>query len=379
MKDKISSIFVPVVLLISACTFIISYYFLNIDLVDSFLRSIAVLVISCPCAMGLATPTAVMVGIGRAAKNGILIKGGDTLEKFSTIKNFFFDKTGTITTGEFKIKKLNVLEGEENFTKRLIYNLEKHSSHPIARSLVSELSSFSEDIDFTEINENKGVGVSATYKEDVYVIGSDRILVLDPKNTHDLYLTKNNDLIATIDIEDEVKPSTKKVVELINSLGINTNMLSGDKEIKCKNIGYKIPFHSIKWEMLPEEKLSVIKETNLNNRTAMIGDGINDAPSLSEATIGISIGGSTAVAIQSSDIVLLNKNNLEQLPKALQISKHTFLTIKQNLFWAFSYNIVAIPIAAMGYLDPMWGALFMAFSDVVVIGNSIRLKYKKLD
>ncbi len=195
----------------------------------------------------------------------------------------------------------------------------------------------------------------------------------------DLYLTKNNDLIATIDIEDEVKPSTKKVVELINSLGINTNMLSGDKEIKCKNIGYKIPFNSIKWEMLPEEKLSVIKETNLNNNTAMIGDGINDAPSLSEATIGISIGGSTAVAIQSSDIVLLNKNNLEQLPKALQISKHTFLTIKQNLFWAFSYNIVAIPIAAMGYLDPMWGALFMAFSDVVVIGNSIRLKYKKLD
>ena len=156
-------------------------------------------------------------------------------------------------------------------------------------------------------------------------------------------------------------------------------MLSGDKEIKCKNIGYKIPFNSIKWEMLPHEKLSVIKDTNLDNNTAMIGDGINDAPSLSEATIGISIGGSTAVAIQSSDIVLLNKNNLEQLPKALQISKHTFLTIKQNLFWAFSYNIVAIPIAAMGYLDPMWGAFFMAFSDIVVIGNSIRLKYKKLD
>ncbi len=379
LGDKISSIFVPFVLLVSTCTFIISFYFLNIELVDSFLRAIAVLVISCPCAMGLATPTAVMVGIGRAAKNGILIKGGDTLEKFSTINNFFFDKTGTITTGEFKIKKLNVLEGEENFIKRLIYNLEIHSSHPIAKSLVSELSSFSQSIDLTEIIENKGVGVSARYKEDLYVIGSDRILVLDPKNTHDLYLTKNNDLIATIDIEDEVKPSTKKVVEFINSLGISTNMLSGDKEIKCKNIGYKIPFNSIKWEMLPHEKLSVIKDTNLDNNTAMIGDGINDAPSLSEATIGISIGGSTAVAIQSSDIVLLNKNNLEQLPKALQISKHTFLTIKQNLFWAFSYNIVAIPIAAMGYLDPMWGAFFMAFSDIVVIGNSIRLKYKKLD
>jgi Cu+-exporting ATPase len=211
------------------------------------------------------------------------------------------------------------------------------------------------------------------------MIGSERILDSNTGNTHDLYVTKNNVLIATIDIEDEVKYSTEKVIKTINSMGINTSLLSGDKEMKCKDVSRKIPFHTIKWEMTPQEKLEIIKETNLNSNTAMIGDGVNDAPSLSEATIGVSIGGSTGSAIQSADIVLLNKNNLDQLPKSLQISKHTFLTIKQNLFWAFAYNLVAIPIAAMGYLNPMWGALFMAFSDVIVIGNSIRLKHKKLD
>ena len=379
LGDKVSSIFVPVVLVISLFTFLFSHYIFSISLVDSFLRSIAVLVISCPCAMGLATPTAVMVGIGRAAKNGILIKGGNTLEKFSSIKQIFFDKTGTITTGNFKIKSFNIIDGDKDEIKNIIYNLELHSSHPIANSLVKELSSHSEKIELNNIIEEKGISVSATLDKDVFTIGSSRILNKKKEGTHDLYVTKNNILVATIDIEDEIKQDVSNTISELNKLGIKTSLLSGDKIKKCNYISQKISFTNVYSEKLPSEKLEVIKSSLEKEDIAMIGDGINDAPALSLATIGISIGGASGIAIQSSDIVLLNKNSLQQLTKALQISKHTFLTIKQNLFWAFAYNIVAIPVAAMGYLDPMWGALFMAFSDVIVIGNSIRLKYKTLN
>ena len=383
LGDKISSIFVPLVLTISLLTYFISplitsYLGVNSPIDDPFLRAIAVLVISCPCAMGLATPTAVMVGIGRAAKNGILIKGGNTLEKFAKIKHIFFDKTGTITTGNFKIKNLNVINEEESEVKNIIFNLEMYSSHPIATSLVSELKSFSNKLEFTNIHEEKGISIKGNYNGNTYKIGSDKILDKED-NSHDLFVLKNNILIATIDIEDEIKENTNEVITEVNSFGINTSLLSGDKKAKCKYLSDKISFNSVYSEQLPHEKLKIIKQCSLSETTAMIGDGINDAPSLSIASVGISVGGSTGVAIQSSDVVLLNKNNLKQLTTALKISKHTFLTIKQNLFWAFAYNIVAIPIAAMGYLNPMWGALFMAFSDVIVIGNSIRLKYKKLD
>jgi len=375
LGDRISSVFVPVVLVISLSTFILSYYIFNIELVDSFLRSIAVLVISCPCAMGLATPTAVMVGIGRAAKNGILIKGGDTLERFAKISHIFFDKTGTITTGDFKIKSFNVIEGNEEEIKNIVFSLESYSSHPIAKSLIKELGKTSKKVEITQIKEEKGVSVSASYKGNVYTIGSSRI-IKNLENTHDLFITKNNVLISTIDIEDEIKEHTKDVISEFNSEGINTSLLSGDKKYKCDLVSNKISFKSIYSEKLPHEKLDVIKKEK--DHSAMLGDGINDAPSLSLASVGISVGGATDVATQSADVVLLNKTNLLQLPLAHKISKHTYLTIKQNLFWAFAYNIVAIPIAVLGYLDPMWGALFMAFSDVIVIGNSIRLKYKTL-
>ena len=197
------------------------------------------------------------------------------------------------------------------------------------------------------------------------------------QSEYDSYTQKitNNETLAAAERQE----NTNEVITEVNSFGINTSLLSGDKKEKCKYLSDRISFNSVYSEQLPHEKLEIIKQYSLSETTAMIGDGINDAPSLSLSSVGISVGGSTGVAIQSSDIVLLNKNNLKQLTTALKISKHTFLTIKQNLFWAFAYNIVAIPIAAMGYLNPMWGALFMAFSDVIVIGNSIRLKYKKLD
>lgn len=382
LGDQVSGIFVPMVLLISILTYFFSSYFISYFSIESiitdpFLRAIAVLVISCPCAMGLATPTAVMVGIGRAAKQGILLKGGSTLEKLASVKNMVFDKTGTLTTGAFDIKKIEVIEGDEQFAKNIIYNLEKHSSHPIAASLVRNLKELAKPLELLAIKEEKGIGISAIYKEDRYQIGSTRIL-RDKSQAHDLYLLRNNKIIAFIDIEDEPKKDAQSILRQIKAMGLSTILLSGDKTKKCEDLNERFHFSKIYAEQLPNEKVERIKSLIAQNPTAMFGDGINDAPALASATVGISIANATEVAVQSADVILLNKNELSQLPKALQVATHTLLTIKQNLFWAFAYNIVAIPIAAFGFLNPMWGALFMAFSDVIVIGNSIRLKYKKI-
>ena len=376
LGDRVSAVFVPVVISISILTFLLSHFYFEISVQDALLRSIAVLVISCPCAMGLATPTAVMVGIGRAAKNGILIKGGDTLEKLATIKNIVFDKTGTLTTGKFEISELNIIEGDEEEIKNIIYNIEMHSSHPIAKSLCNTFKKYDSSLDLTEIKEEKGKRISAKISGYTYKIGSSKINNTD--ETHDLYVLKNNKLIATLNISDTLKSNTKAVLNQITAGGYNTTLLSGDKKLKCETIATSLGIHNIYSEQLPQDKINKIEQIDSEFPTAMVGDGINDAPALAKATIGISLGNATQVAIQTADVVLLNNENLEQLPKALSVGKHTLLTIKQNLFWAFAYNLVAIPIAISGLLNPMWGALFMAFSDVVVIGNSIRLRYKKI-
>ena len=375
LGDKVSAIFVPVVIGISIFTFFICHYFFNIPFTDAFLRSIAVLVISCPCAMGLATPTAIMVGIGRAAKNGILIKGGNTLEKMASIKNIAFDKTGTITTGNFKILDLNIIEGDENEIKNIIYNIEKHSSHPIANSLVNELKDYSAKLNIKNIEEENGFGITAQINNDIYFIGKE--VSANQKRKFDVYLKKNDTTIATINLKDEIKDETQKIINNLKE-EYTTSLISGDRKEKCDELNKSLLFDEVFSNQSPEDKLKIIEELNKENNTLMIGDGINDAPALSKATLGVSMGNASQIAIQSSEIILLNKENLKQLPKALKISKHTLLTIKQNLFWAFSYNIIAIPIACLGYLNPMWAALFMAFSDIVVIGNSIRLKFKRI-
>jgi len=376
LGDQVSAVFVPVVLTISLATFFIGHYFFNIEIQDAFLRSIAVLVISCPCAMGLATPTAVMVGIGRAAKNGILIKGGDTLEKLASIKTIVFDKTGTLTTGKFEVSELNIITGDDAEVKNIIYNIEQHSSHPIAKSLCQAFEVNSLKLELSDILEKKGVSISAKYNNETYTIGSSKIIDSDKK--HDLFLLKNNELIATLNIVDQVKPNTKTILGNLEKLNYSTILLSGDKKEKCNPLANKLNINTTLSEQLPQDKILKIEELVKTNPTAMVGDGINDAPALAKATIGISLGNATQVAIQSADVVLLNNEDLSQLPQTMQIGKHTLLTIKQNLFWAFAYNIVAIPIAVMGLLNPMWGALFMAFSDVIVIGNSIRLRYKNI-
>tara|TARA_B100000497_G_scaffold127454_1_gene169313 strand:- start:3331 stop:5433 length:2103 start_codon:yes stop_codon:yes gene_type:complete len=377
LGDKVSSIFVPVVLLIAILTFTLSYLVFDINLSQAIMRSIAVLVISCPCAMGLATPTAVMVGLGRAAKNGILIKGGNTLEEFAKVKNIVFDKTGTLTTGNFKIDSIDCEDKQRKEVVNLLYSLELHSSHPIAKSIIKELENEAVVLELEEIKEIKGQGIQAKWKGDLYKLGSAHF-VNHKEGKQQLFLFKNNGFLAGINCSDEIKENLKETILELNKEGLSTTMLSGDKIEKCKSVGNAIGIYNVYGEHLPHEKLEKIDHLNKQGLTAMIGDGINDAPALAKAHVGISLGGSTEVAIESAQIVLLNTENLKQITLAYKISKHTLKTIKQNLFWAFSYNIVAIPIAALGFLNPMWGALFMAFSDVIVIGNSLRLKRKNI-
>lgn len=378
LADKISAIFVPAILTISMLTLVISYFVFGVPFGSALMRAIAVLVVSCPCAMGLATPTAVMVGVGRLAKNGVLIKGGQTVETFANIKNIVFDKTGTITTGEFVVKNI-VYNGDEKEINSIINAIEKHSSHPIAKSLIKAFPENAIITSFQSVEEIKGVGMLAKDAENnTYQLGSNKILTdlnFDPQ--FDIYLTKNNEIIASIGIQDDLKSETKEVLDYLKSENIDPIILSGDKEAKTKLIADELGIDYLA-EQLPQDKLNEIELLSNNAPTAMVGDGINDAPALARATIGVSLSDASQTAIQTSQVVLMN-GDVGKLKKAIQISKHTLLTIKQNLFWAFAYNIIAIPIAALGFLNPMWGAIFMAMSDVVVIGNSIRLKNKKVD
>ena len=382
LADKISAVFVPVVLIIALLTFVISVFGFGMASSQALMNSIAVLVISCPCAMGLATPTAVMVGVGRVSKNGILIKGGQTLETFANIKNIVFDKTGTLTTGAFKIKKIDYLEGEESKINAILQVLESHSSHPIAKSIVHELQDMPKSGSpyFVDIVEERGFGIKATDKEgNQYLLGSAKIVSsFASDQTHNVYLVINEKLVATIDLEDAIKRDTQATIDYLKKEKVKTVLLSGDLNSKVTSFAEQLGIAEFYGEQVPEQKLEIIDSLSKTGLTAMVGDGINDAPALAKADIGISLSDASQAAIQSAEIVLLD-GKLSHLPQALSISKHTLITIKQNLFWAFAYNIVAIPIAALGFLNPMFGALFMAFSDVVVIGNSIRLKYKKID
>ena len=375
--DKVSAIFVPVVVGISLLTFLGAYLIFNLEFSQALMNSIAVLVVSCPCAMGLATPTAVVVGIGRAAKNGILIKGGSTLEILAGVKTFVFDKTGTLTTGKFRIKNFESYSIEKDEAQKIIYELEKHSSHPIAKSIVeSWTNNYKQNgVHLINIKEEKGVGMSAVDdKGNKYKFGAAK----NKENKHDLYLLKNEEVVAGLDIEDDIKKDAPALIKYLKANGIKTILLSGDRKEACSAVADQLGMDEYYCEKKPEEKLKIISGLTANGLTAMVGDGINDAPSLSQASTGISLGNATQVAIQSAQVIVMNDDDLSQIMKAYQISKLSLQTIKQNLFWAFFYNILTIPLAAIGLLSPMIAAFSMAFSDVIVVGNSLRLKARKI-
>ncbi len=382
MADRISAIFVPVVLGITALTFILNYIFLQ-DFTEALMRSVAVLVIACPCAMGLATPAAIAVGLGRAARSGVLFRNAKSLESFKDIRQVIFDKTGTLTTGKFVLDRFELEDSgitEDQFMQ-IAYSLEKYSNHPIAQC-ITESFRRKDELRWEKIEEVKGLGMTGTDKEgNQYQAGSFKLLKnATGDKTHSIYVLKNGTLLGWIDVQDELRAEAKEVIQYLKNKGIRTILLSGDQKAKTEKIGASLGMDEVIAEQTPEQKLEQVSRLNTIMPSAMVGDGINDAPALARATVGVSLSEASQVAVQTADVVLMNKG-LKNLPHALGLGHHTYITIKQNLFWAFAYNIVAIPVAAFGLLGkygPTYGALIMGLSDVVLAVNSVRLFVKKV-
>ncbi|MET6998539.1 heavy metal translocating P-type ATPase [Chitinophaga defluvii] len=378
LADRISAIFVPLVLSIALLTFAGWFFIGQVPFATAMMRSVAVLVIACPCAMGLATPAAVMVGLGRAARHGILIKGAHTLEAFRNIRQVVFDKTGTLTTGKLELGQYQYFDMPESTFRSMVYSLEKYSAHPIARSIAATWKSAGE-IPLQQVREHKGLGMRAQDKTgNDWQLGSYQMAAqATTDDSHNIYLLKNGQLAGWIDFTDEIRPEATEVITQLKAMGIQPVLLSGDTARKCREFAAKTGIDTVYAEQSPVQKLQQIAALMKIAPTAMVGDGVNDAPALAKASIGISLSDATQVAMQSANVVLLH-NSLHTLPMAIGLGKHTYLTIRQNLFWAFIYNIVAIPVAAMGLLNPIVGAGIMGLSDVVLAINSVRLRYKKV-
>lgn len=413
LADRISTVFVPVVIGIALLCFVVNYLLLH-DLTASLMRSIAVLVIACPCAMGLATPAAIAVGLGRAARNGILFRKADSLELFKDIRQVVFDKTGTLTTGAFSIRDFHVSDktiAESEF-QRILFSLEKYSGHPIAKS-VAQAWRTKPAVRWTKLEEIKGLGIRASDAQgNEYKAGSlkffteENAMIRDSSNgtsdngnrhsartcpeaerelyeqiknsEHNIYVSKNGRLTGWVDIRDELRPEAAAVVSYFRDRNIRTTLLSGDRMQKCRDIAELLGIDEVIAEQSPEQKLEQVARLSAIAPTAMVGDGINDAPALAKATLGISMSDASQLTLQTADVVLMN-SGLKKLPMSLQLGTLTFSTIRQNLFWAFFYNAIAIPVAAIGLLTPAIGALAMALSDVVLLINSSRLFVKKLE
>lgn len=379
LGDKISAIFVPVVIAAATVTFILTFFVFDLGLQAAMMQSIAVLVISCPCAMGLAAPTAIMVGIGKSASNGILIKGGATLEKLAKANLIVFDKTGTLTTGKFVVKQLNYYKESEERIKQVILSLEQNSSHPIAESLVEILSKDVGPIYMHDVIEIKGRGIKGTDMEgNTYqFVSNQHAKTITTRELHsDLILFNGTSVVAELWISDEVKEDAEETIAWLKTQGFRTMLLSGDRRKNCEEISKDLYLDDYYYEKSPQDKLLIVQKLIKEHNVIMVGDGINDAPALTTAHVGVSFGAATDIAINASEVILVDKK-LEALKIAIIVGKQTYRTIVQNFFWAFAYNVLAIPFAALGFLTPMVAALTMALSDVVVIGNSLLLKLKK--
>lgn len=378
LADKISEVFVPAVIMIAVFTLLGNFFLMHVPFDRSLMRSIAVLVIACPCAMGLATPAAIAVGIGRAARSGILFKNAKNLELFKNIRQIVFDKTGTITTGQFRIASWSPGNMGDAEFKLICYSLEKYSNHPIANCITREWKGKGV-MHWKDVEERKGYGVTAFDDHgNEYIIGSYKLAApFTTEHGHSMYVLKNKSAVGWIDVMDEIRPDAKTTIEYFKQKNIRTYLLSGDTDEKCQQIAGECGIDEYYAGQTPEQKLKVIEELNAKAPTAMVGDGINDAPALAKATIGISLSDASHIAMQNSQIVLMSQG-LKNIPLSIGLGKHTFITIRQNLFWAFFYNIIAIPIAAAGYLTPGIAALAMGFSDVILAINSVRLRWKKV-
>ena len=396
LTDKISNIFVPAVMIVAILTFMIWYSFVGATFVQALLFAVSVIVIACPCALGLATPTALMVGTARSAKMGVLIKNGEVLQEVSNIDTVVFDKTGTITVGKPVVTDI---VGDAKKVLTIAASLEESSEHPLASAILQK----AKDKEISTVKVEKfeaieGKGVRANYNGQVAFVGSNRLLVdinisremasraekLQNEAKTVVYVGLDGEIIGLVAIQDVPKPSSKDAIKELKARGLMTVMLTGDNKRVAQVIADEVGIDKVIAEVMPNDKAQQIKELqDKGKKVAFVGDGINDAPALSTADVGIAMGSGTDIAIDSGGIVLV-RNDLRGVVRALDISKKTFNRIKLNLFWALIYNVIGIPIAAglfafVGFtLSPELAGLAMAFSSVSVVSSSLLLNKTKI-
>ena len=389
IADKISSIFVPTVLGLALLT-LLATGLVTGDWQQAIVHSVSVLVIACPCALGLATPTAIMVGTGLGAKSGILIKGGGALEKIAHLTTIVLDKTGTITEGKPVVADFEAVDPQ---ALAYLTSLEQHSEHPLAKAIYHYGKDQVEILPVDNFESLTGQGVTGVINGQSYFVGSkrglkernisfpeDRVLALEEEGKTVMFLTDSTKMLAMISVTDQVKASSKAAIAALHQSGIKVKMLTGDNPQTAQYIGEQVGLQAsdIVAEVLPEDKAQVVKELQSNGQSVgMVGDGINDAPALALADIGIAMGSGTDIAMETADITLMN-SDLLSVEKSIHLSKLTLRKIKQNLFWAFLYNVIGIPFAALGFLNPIIAGGAMAFSSVSVLLNSLSLNQKKL-
>ena len=402
MADIVAAYFVPIVIGIAIITGI-AWFLSGSGLVTALSFFIAVLVIACPCALGLATPTSIMVGTGKGAENGILIKSGEALETAYKIKTVVFDKTGTITKGKPVLTDL-IAYGKynENELLKIAASVENDSEHPLAEAIVNEAKEKNIEIKpYEKFRAMPGYGIRATFEGKEVQIGNRKLMenrkinveisqkdydILSNEGKTPMYISIDDELAGLVAVADVIKETSKEAIEKLKKMGIKTIMLTGDNEKTAKFIAKQVGIDDVISEVLPYQKSQKVKELQEKDEfVAMVGDGINDSPALAQANVGIAIGNGTDVAIESADIVLI-RNDLRDVAGAIALSKATITNIKENLFWAFFYNVLGIPFAAGIFyaffngpkLDPMIAAFAMSFSSVSVLGNALRLKFFKV-
>lgn len=414
--DKVTAIFVPVVLLLAFTTFLLWVLFPDLfapvlNRADgilpwvepgmgiwsqAFYASLAVLVIACPCALGLATPTALMIGSGMGAENGILIRRGEAIQRIQEVTEFVFDKTGTLTTGEPSVTDMELTGdiSEAEFLE-LLYSVENRSGHPISKA-VSQYAS-KKDIQLTAVKEfssHPGMGVTGVVKEKIITAGnrrlmdqkeidlpgyiSDSIIRFEKEGKTVVIVAIDANIQGIVAVADSIKPGTIEVIEKLKKTGYKTAILTGDNQTVAEAIAEQVGIDRVFAEVLPDQKADIIRRQQESGEVvAMVGDGVNDAPALTQADVGIAIGTGTDIAIESGSVVLID-GNLSAVLKAVNLSRQTFRKIRQNLFWAYFYNVVMIPVAIIGLMHPVIAEAAMAFSSINVVVNSKRLQKKKL-
>ena len=390
MVDKVSFYFVPIVVIIAFLTFGITLY-LESNIETAILNAVAVLVIACPCALGLATPTSIMVGTGQAAKSGILIKNAEALELAHSIDVVAFDKTGTLTEGRPVVSSIEYFSKDIDYINNILYSIQSNSEHPLGKALAGYLKNKNaRKVEVSEVKTIRGRGIEAKCENSKYMIASKKVLdeYECSKNIKDLIDQRENEgetvsllidlnskeVLSVFSFTDKLKESAKQTIKELKRLGVKPVLISGDNKGSVTKVASELQIEDFYSEVLPEDTSEIIKKLKVNFKTvSMVGDGVNDAPALAVSDVGFAMSTGTDVAMHSAEVTLMRGNPL-LIPDAISVSNATYKKIKQNLFWAFFYNIVGIPLAAMGLLNPMIAGGAMALSSVSVLSNSLLLK-----